>query len=250
MKKKNLLGILAVLMVIALALTGCGQKGEQNAGATGSESQNEAIDNGNSSADEIVETEPENGGESPNDNTSSNKSPTQDADGNYIYTITVDGVQTEVKTCINVWDYITDDTPYAWVDLLKMTEDLGYYSTGVIDMIGYRFDREDGVIVGVAGTYDSDDYNLSTGERRVYELAVQPTIGGYPIMFDAGDEELSCADLVWSKNVISQEPFLIEGMDVYVSFDQIVIYAAMADYYRYNQVPLFRNSDRVDVNVP
>lgn len=34
--KKNLLGILAVLMVIALALTGCGQKGEQNAGATGS----------------------------------------------------------------------------------------------------------------------------------------------------------------------------------------------------------------------
>ena len=34
--KKNLLGILAVLMVIALALTGCGQQGEQNAGATGS----------------------------------------------------------------------------------------------------------------------------------------------------------------------------------------------------------------------
>ena len=80
--KKSLLGILAMLMVIALALTGCGQQGEQNAGATGSESQNEAIDNGNSSADEIVETEPENGGESPNDNTSSNKSPTQDADGN------------------------------------------------------------------------------------------------------------------------------------------------------------------------
>ena len=78
MKKKKLLGILAVLMVFALALTGCGQQsGEQNAGATGSESQNEAIDNGNSSADEIVETEPENGGESPNDNTSSNKSPTQ-----------------------------------------------------------------------------------------------------------------------------------------------------------------------------
>lgn len=251
MKKKRILGIVtAMLMVIALALTGCGQKGEQNAGATSSESQNEAIDSGNSSADEIVETEPENGGESSNINTPSNKSPTQDADGNYIYTITVDGVQAEVKTCINVWDYITDDTPYAWVDLLKMTEDLGYYSTGVMDMIGYRFDREDGVIVGVAGTYDSDDYNLSTGERRVYELAVQPTIGGYPIMFDAGDEELSCADLVWSKNVISQEPFLIEGMDVYVSFDQIVIYAAMADYYRYNQVPLFRNSDRVDVNVP
>ena len=246
MKKKSLLGILAVLMVFALALTGCGQQGEQNAGATGSESQN-----GTTAVDDVknegeVTAEPE----GPDVGQVDNRKPVQDTDGNYIYTITVDNVQTEVKTCINVWDYITDDTPYAWVDLLKMTEDLGYYSTGVMDMIGYRFDREDGVIVGVVGIYDSDDYNLSTGERRVYELAVQPTIGGYPIMFDAGDEELSCADLVWSKNVISQEPFLIEGMEVYVSFDQIVIYAAMADYYRYNQVPLFRNSDRVDVNVP
>ena len=246
MKKKKLLGILAVLMVFALAFTGCGQQGEQNVGATGSESQNgtTAVDGGKNEGEVTVEPE------GPDVGQMDNRKPVQDTDGNYIYTITVDNVQTEVKTCINVWDYITDDTPYAWVDLLKMTEDLGYYSTGVIDMIGYRFDREDGVIVGVAGTYDSDDYNLSTGERRVYELAVQPTIGGYPIMFDAGDEELSCADLVWSKNVISQEPFLIEGMDVYVSFDQIVIYAAMADYYRYNQVPLFRNSDRVDVNVP
>ena len=247
MKKKSLLGILAVLMVFALALTGCGQQsGFQNAGATGSESQNGvgAVDDGKNEGE--VTAEPE----GPDVGQVDNRKPVQDTDGNYIYTITVDNVQTEVKTCINVWDYITDDTPYAWVDLLKMTEDLGYYSTGVMDMIGYRFDREDGVIVGVAGTYDRDDYNLSTGERRVYELAVQPTIGGYPIMFDAGDEELSCADLVWSKNVISQEPFLIEGMDVYVSFDQIVIYAAMADYYRYNQVPLFRNSDRVDVNVP
>ena len=247
MKKKKLLGILAVLMVFALALTGCGQQcGELNAGETGSERQNgtTAVDDGKNEGE--VTAEPE----GPDVGQVDNRKPVQDTDGNYIYTITVDNVQTEVKTCINVWDYITDDTPYAWVDLLKMTEDLGYYSTGVMDMIGYRFDREDGVIVGVAGTYDSDDYNLSTGERRVYELAVQPMIGGYPIMFDAGDEELSCADLVWSKNVISQEPFLIEGMDVYVSFDQIVIYAAMADYYRYNQVPLFRNSDRVDVNVP
>lgn len=37
MKKKRILGIVtAMLMVIALALTGCGQQGEQNAGATGS----------------------------------------------------------------------------------------------------------------------------------------------------------------------------------------------------------------------
>ena len=37
MKKKRILGIVtAMLMVITLALTGCGQQGEQNAGATGS----------------------------------------------------------------------------------------------------------------------------------------------------------------------------------------------------------------------
>ena len=57
--KKSLLGILAVLMVFALALTGCGQQGEQNAGATGSESQNgtTAADDGKNEGE--VTTEPE-----------------------------------------------------------------------------------------------------------------------------------------------------------------------------------------------
>ena len=63
--KKSLLGILAVLMVFALALTGCGQQGEQNAGATGSESRNEAISNENNPAGEVT-AEPEvNIGEKP-----------------------------------------------------------------------------------------------------------------------------------------------------------------------------------------
>ncbi|MBB5263420.1 uncharacterized lipoprotein YehR (DUF1307 family) [Catenibacillus scindens] len=53
MKKKSLLGILAVLMVFALALTGCGQQGEQNTGATGSEGQNETVENG----DGVVESD-------------------------------------------------------------------------------------------------------------------------------------------------------------------------------------------------
>ena len=35
MKKKYFLGIVAILMVIALTLTGCGQNGEQNVEATG-----------------------------------------------------------------------------------------------------------------------------------------------------------------------------------------------------------------------
>ena len=57
MKKKRILGIVtAMLMVITLALTGCGQQGEQNAGATGS-------GDGNSSVSE-PNYEPERGGES------------------------------------------------------------------------------------------------------------------------------------------------------------------------------------------
>lgn len=56
MKKKYFLGIVAMLMVIALALTGCGQQGEQNAGATGSGDENGSVSEPN--------YEPERGGES------------------------------------------------------------------------------------------------------------------------------------------------------------------------------------------
>lgn len=248
MKKKSLLGILAVLMVFALALTGCGQQGEQNAGATGSESQNgtTAVDDGKNEGE--VTAEPE----GPDVGQVDNRKPVQDTDGNYIYTITVDGVQTEVKTCINVWNYITDDTPYNRVDLPGMAESLGWRSTGtgVTGRLGLRFDREDGIIVVLAGTYDSNDYNLPTGERRMYDLAIGSAIDGLPVMFDAGDEELSCEDLVFSKSVISGDPFLVEGEDVYVSFDQIVVFACFVDFYRDTQVPLFRTPDALLVNVP
>ena len=57
MKKIRILGIVtAMLMVIALALTGCGQQGEQNAGATGSGDGNGSVSEPN--------YEPERGGES------------------------------------------------------------------------------------------------------------------------------------------------------------------------------------------
>ncbi|MGM9601624.1 MAG: hypothetical protein ACI3W5_08625 [Faecousia sp.] len=246
MKKKYFFGIVAMLMVIALALTGCRQQDGQNAGATGSESQN--VDN-DSAGEAVAETENE--GESPSANASSNKSTTQDADGNYIYTITVDDVQTEVKTCINVWDYITDDSPYDRVDFMGMAEDLGWRRIGAAtDSLGLLYNREDGILAAIAGTYDSDDYNLPTGERRMSGLDTAVTLDGNPVMFDAGDKMMSCADDVNSKSIISGEPFLVEGMGLYVSFDQIVVFAAFADCYRYNQVPLFRYSDHVYVNVP
>ena len=249
MKKKKLLGILAVLTVFALALTGCGQQsGEQNAGVTISESQNgtTAVDGGKNEGE--VTAEPE----GPDVGQVDNRKPVQDTDGNYIYTITVDNVQTEVKTCINVWDYITDDTPYNRVDLSGMAESLGWRSTiseGTC-RLGLRFDREDGIIVGFAGTYDSDDYNLPTGERRVYDFAIGSGIDGLPVMFDAGGEMLSCGDLVFSKSVISGDPFLVGDENIYVSFDQIVVFACFVDFYRDTQVPLFRTLDALLVNVP
>ena len=99
--KKSLLGILAVLMVIALALTGCGQQGEQNAGATGSEDGNGEVMN--TKPGENVNTEPENGG----DNTEAvvdNRNP-EIKDGYYVYEVL--GEEFLLKT--NVWDFIDED---------------------------------------------------------------------------------------------------------------------------------------------
>ena len=96
MKKKSLLGILAILMVIALALTGCGQQGEQNAGATGSESQNGTIDEGK------VTTEPEEPDATEND--IDNRHPEMRG-GYYVYEVL--GEEFLLKT--NVWDFIDDD---------------------------------------------------------------------------------------------------------------------------------------------
>ena len=113
--KKNLLGILAVLMVFALALTGCGQQDEQNAEATGSESQNEAIGNENNPAGEVT-TEPEvNIGEKPNGSDamalmawyykrdkSYIETVEKDTDGYYHYVVG----DKELLCKTNVWDFI------------------------------------------------------------------------------------------------------------------------------------------------
>ena len=97
--KKSLLGILAVLMVFALALTGCGQQGEQNAGATGSEGQNSTItDNGNANNGETT-AEPEDDVGKVN-----NRHPKM-RDGYYVYEVL--GEEFLLKT--NVWDFIDED---------------------------------------------------------------------------------------------------------------------------------------------
>ena len=226
MKKKKLLGILAVLMVFALAFTGCGQQGEQNVGATGSESQNgtTAVDGGKNEGEVTVEPE------GPDVGQMDNRKPVQDTDGNYIYTITVDNVQTEVKTCINVWDYITDDTPYDHVVFKLMLADLGWEAMPA----GYgaaKFTRNDGSYTLIGGTRTGDKYDLSSGESRLYEQGVA--------CYESNNESVKFSSLTVSARSVSSDPYLIGKSDTYVSFEQIVAYAYLLDYYRNNINPAF-----------
>ena len=133
MKKKRNLGITltAMFMVIALALTGCGQQsGEQDAGATGSESQN-----GTTAVDDVknegeVTTEPEvNIGEKPDESDamalmawyykrdkSYIETVEKDTDGYYHYAVG----NKELLCKTNVWDFIETregkrGTYYVWL---------------------------------------------------------------------------------------------------------------------------------------
>ena len=227
MKKKKLLGILAVLTVFALALTGCGQQsGEQNAGVTSSESQNgtTAVDGGKNEGE--VTAEPE----GPDVGQVDNRKPVQDTDGNYIYTITVDGVQTEIKTCVNVWDYITSDAPYDHVDYKQMLADLGWEAMPA----GYgaaKFTRNDGSYTLIGGTRTGDKYDLSSGESRLYEQGVA--------CYESNNESVKFSSLTVSARSVSSDPYLIGKSDTYVSFEQIVAYAYLLDYYRNNINPAF-----------
>ena len=119
MKKKRILGIVtAMLMVIALALTGCGQQGEQNAGATGSEGQNGTItDNSNANNGEAT-AEPEEPDTTMNG--IDNRHPEM-RDGYYVYEVL--GEEFLCKT--NVWDYIDEDAKT--FDFGGMKKDLGVY---------------------------------------------------------------------------------------------------------------------------
>ena len=141
MKKKKLLGILAVLMVFALALTGCGQQsGEQNAGATGS-----GDGNGTSVSEpkkeSVVDEEPTvDIGEKPDGSdvielmhwyqdrdAAYIKTVEKDSDGYYHYKVG----DKELLCKTNVWDFIDTKeglrgTYYVW-RFEDMAESIGLY---------------------------------------------------------------------------------------------------------------------------
>ena len=132
MKKKRILGIVtAMLMVIALALTGCGQQGEQNTGATGSGDGNESVSEPNYEPERSGEsTEPEGDiGEKPDGSDamalmawyykrdkSYIETVEKDTDGYYHYAVG----DKELLCKTNVWDFIETregkrGTYYVWL---------------------------------------------------------------------------------------------------------------------------------------
>ena len=132
MNKKRILGIVtAMLMVIALALTGCGQQGEQNAGATGSGDGNGSVSEPNYEPERGDEsTEPEGDiGEKPDGSDamalmawyykrdkSYIETVEKDTDGYYHYAVG----DKELLCKTNVWDFIETregkrGTYYVWL---------------------------------------------------------------------------------------------------------------------------------------
>ena len=113
MKKRIVISI-AFLMVLCLALTGCGQR-NNNAGAT---------DNGSGMGDpgdsqETTVNVPEDDSDY---DIGTNEKPKKNADGWYAYK--VDGRDIYLKT--NIWDYIYNDGGKKVFDAIKMAEDLGW----------------------------------------------------------------------------------------------------------------------------
>lgn len=141
MKKKRILGIVtAMLMVIALALTGCGQKGEQNAGATGSEDEN-GTSVSEPKKESVVDEEPTvDIGEKPDGSdiielmhwyqdrdAAYIKTVEKDSDGYYHYKVG----DKELLCKTNVWDFIDAKeglrgTYYVW-RFEDMAESIGLY---------------------------------------------------------------------------------------------------------------------------
>lgn len=142
MKKKRILGIVtAMLMVIALALTGCGQQsGEQNAGATGSGDRN-GTNASEPKKESVVDEEPTvDIGEKPDGSdvielmhwyqdrdAAYIKTVEKDSDGYYHYKVG----DKELLCKTNVWDFVDAKeglrgTYYVW-RFEDMAESIGLY---------------------------------------------------------------------------------------------------------------------------
>ena len=169
MKKKRIIGIVtAVLMVFALALTGCEQQGEQNAGATDSESQNEAISNENNPAGEVT-TEPGDTDVGEGDN----RKPEM-RDGYYVYEVLGEEFLCET----NVWDYIDEDT--GTFDFRAMKRDLGLYgdyniSNRTLRGPGLKAGNPSEVYYDIVTFENEERIKAILSEEKLYRIKYSPS---------------------------------------------------------------------------
>ena len=200
--KKNLLGILAVLMVIALALTGCGQQGEQNAGATGSEGQNGTITDNDKASNGEATAEPEvNIGEKPDGSDamalmawhykrdkSYIETVEKDTDGYYHYAVG----DKELLCKTNVWDFIEAKeglrgTYYVW-HFEDMARAIGLFPS----------DYEADYTMSAKTNPDNErwDFTLNCGEafENPYGQTVVQYVGGSAYL--KNDEAIYCISSV------------------------------------------------------
>lgn len=73
--------------------------------------------------------------------------------------------------------------------------------------------REDTLI---GGTRTGDEYDLSSGESRLYEQGVA--------CYESNNEIVKFSGITVSARSVSSDPYLIGKSDTYVSFEQIVAY--------------------------
>lgn len=116
MKKKKLLGILAVLMVFALALTGCGQSVKTVSSESQSTNNDESVssdapNNGENADSEAPAVEPEKtpkpaieAGDTHGENDEANRNPEM-RDGYYVYQVLGEEFLCET----NIWDFIDEE---------------------------------------------------------------------------------------------------------------------------------------------
>ena len=155
-------------MVFALALTGCEQQGEQNAGATDSESQNEAISNENNPAGEVT-TEPGDTDVGEGDN----RKPEM-RDGYYVYEVLGEEFLCET----NVWDYIDEDT--GTFDFRAMKRDLGLYgdyniSNRTLRGPGLKAGNPSEVYYDIVTFENEERIKAILSEEKLYRIKYSPS---------------------------------------------------------------------------
>lgn len=196
--KKRIVTLVALLMILCLALAGCGQRGsntnDSSNHATGQNEENTTVNNTDVETEEPTETETE---------TETETNPSNSDSGIYTYELH-GGITISCKT--NVWDYIDGNS----FDFRAMAHDLGFIDD-LNDMPEcHGFSAEFSGQTVVIGFSEDENPNLS---NPYFEFVVITAYGG-------GVRELAVRYYFDDANF-----YTINGSGPKLSFDAIPIVA-------------------------